>query len=455
MVHLGLRCLGSFERLVAIKRLLHVDNPDARDMFVDEARIAGMLRHPNVVAVLDVGVDADGPFLVMDYIDGISLATLIRNARDVLPLALVLRCIEQASMGLAAAHNLRDLNGNPQGLIHRDISPQNILLGFDGVVRLTDFGVAKASGNQSHTATGILKGKLGYMAPEMLAFRPAEQASDIFAMGVVLYELLSGRRLYRNAETRLTAHQILHDPVPDIRAHRPVPEVLRELCCDTLAKDPMDRPSALELAERTRLIAAKLAEQEGPFHIGPYLKEHLGHLQKEKQRTIVALRKAWARKHRRASPCQKARTALVLETPTASLRPEHRRLGGLLLASAAALGVSLVAFVDERPTEATPEQITVEKAPLPEPPAPVLPLVPSPEAAAIAPAAVEESAPPEAEPAPEQRQGRSRAPRNQARPRSTVARRSPMQPRRRNTGSQNNRDNEFSALRLIRRRRTP
>jgi hypothetical protein len=247
-VDLAMRREGTFLRLYAIKRLhSHFQgDADIRANFVEEARIAGLLRHPNVVSVLDVGQDSHGPFLVMDYVEGVSVSALIRRSLESgapIPLGVVLRIAHQAVTGLAAAHELTTPDGEPLHLVHRDISPQNILVGFDGCARVTDFGIAKALGRQSRTSTGILKGKLGYMSPEQLRFRAPDHRSDLFAFGVVLYEMLVGHRLYARGEAEEIASRILEEPPPDVGDERDdAPPELVDLVFRLLAKDPAQRP---------------------------------------------------------------------------------------------------------------------------------------------------------------------------------------------------------------------
>src|SRR5688572_8903729 len=242
-VDLVLRRDGRFERLYAVKRMhaAYRDDPSVFEMFVDEARIAGLVRHPNVVSVLDVGEDDDGPFLVMDYIDGVPASKLISTMAAIeaeLPVALCLEVAAQAAEGLHAAHELRGHEGAPLGLVHRDISPQNILVGFDGAVRVTDFGIARAYGRTIRTSTGILKGKMGYMSPEQLAYQHPDRRSDLFSLGIVLYEMLSGERLYRDDDPIETAQRILKDPPPDIgEVREDVPVEVVELLFELLAKE--------------------------------------------------------------------------------------------------------------------------------------------------------------------------------------------------------------------------
>jgi len=261
-VELVARRDGRFRRLYARKRLLpvHREDADLRSMFLDEARVAGLLRHPNVVSVLDVGEDDEGPYLVMDLVEGVALSKLAASVaeRGPLPVAVCLDLARQVAEGLAAAHALRSPQGEPLGLIHRDLSPSNVLVGFDGLARITDFGIAKASGQSVRTSTGVLKGKPAYMAPEQLRFEEIDQRADLFTFGVLLYELLAGDRLYGGggADLPAVARRVLHEPPPDLTEARPeVPDALTELLFELLAKQPDDRPAdAVEVVERLRLL---------------------------------------------------------------------------------------------------------------------------------------------------------------------------------------------------------
>jgi eukaryotic-like serine/threonine-protein kinase len=200
-VHLG-RLLGpvGFSRTVAIKRLQpqFAEDPEFVSMFLDEARLAARIRHPNVVPTLDVVSTQRELFLVMEYVQGDSMARLLRTAHargDVPPPALLATLMVGVLNGLHAAHEARSEQGEPLGIVHRDVSPQNIIVGIDGVARVLDFGVAKAVGRLQTTRDGQLKGKLAYMAPEQLR-GSVTRASDIYSASIVLWEALVGRRAF-------------------------------------------------------------------------------------------------------------------------------------------------------------------------------------------------------------------------------------------------------------------
>lgn len=278
-VELVVRREGSFERLYARKRLRieHRSDPDVVAMFSDEARIAGLVRHPNVVSVLDVGSDDGGPFLVMEYVEGVPASAIVRHAKETgspVALQLALRIAMEAALGLHAAHELTSASGEPLALVHRDVSPQNLLVGFDGVTRVTDFGIAKAFGQSTRTQTGMLKGKLGYVAPEQLRFEEVDRRTDLFTLGVVLYELLAGERLYRNVDGHDGLRRILHEPPPDlgeVRADAP-PELV-ELVFSMLAKDPAQRPAtALAVVRVLESVLDEVIATEGRLDVAEHLR---------------------------------------------------------------------------------------------------------------------------------------------------------------------------------------
>ncbi|HSO37014.1 MAG TPA: serine/threonine-protein kinase, partial [Labilithrix sp.] len=201
-VHLG-RLLGpvGFSRTVAIKRLhaQFASDPEFVSMFLDEARLAARIRHPNVVPTLDVVATGGELFLVMEYVAGESLARLARTLRErqqAIPLRILSTIMAGVLHGLHAAHEAKDERGQPLGIVHRDMSPQNVLVGTDGVARVLDFGVAKAAGRMQTTRDGQIKGKLSYMPPEQLRGAAVSRQSDIYSAGVMLWELVTGQRLF-------------------------------------------------------------------------------------------------------------------------------------------------------------------------------------------------------------------------------------------------------------------
>jgi serine/threonine-protein kinase len=217
-VHLG-RLMGpeGFSRTVAIKQLhpQYARDPEFIAMFLDEARLAARVRHPNVVSPLDVVVDPPELFIVMDYVHGESLARLLRRSESrPVPPRVAASIMGQVLLGLHAAHEATGESGEPLGIVHRDVSPQNILVSADGVARVVDFGIAKATNRAHKTESGKLKGKLGYMSPEQVQFEPTDRRADVFAAGVVLWEMLTGQRLFVADNPANAVQAILHSPIP-------------------------------------------------------------------------------------------------------------------------------------------------------------------------------------------------------------------------------------------------
>ncbi len=207
------------DRLVAVKAMLAdlADEPEFVRMFLDEVRLVRAIRHPNVVDVYDVGEEEGVMWMAMEWVEGESLHSIIAEAgkRRAIPAEIAVRVIADAASGLHAAHELRDVNDEPQNLVHRDVSPHNILISTAGAVKLVDFGVAKAVGRMSDsTRSGQLKGKFGYMSPEQATGQSIDRRSDVFALGIVLYELTTSRRLFRGDSDLETLRLVTSGQIP-------------------------------------------------------------------------------------------------------------------------------------------------------------------------------------------------------------------------------------------------
>lgn len=231
-------------------------------MFLDEARLAARIRHMNVVPTLDISDSpGDGYFLVMEYIEGNHLGVLLGNAAkrgERLPRPFVFRVLIDALQGLGAAHRLTDEHGKPLKLVHRDVSPHNILVGTDGIARLTDFGVAKADVRMASTRAGQFKGKLSYMAPEQAASNETDQRSDLFSTGIILWESLTGRRLFKGESNGATLNKLLNDPI--VKPSELIPDLERydAVVMKALDRDPEGRfQSADEFAEALDHVAGR------------------------------------------------------------------------------------------------------------------------------------------------------------------------------------------------------
>jgi serine/threonine-protein kinase len=246
------RGAGGFERLVAIKRMHpHIGAiPELAASFMDEAQIASLIHHPNVVSVHDVHESDGERLLVMDYVDGVSLAALIKGARrqrERLPLHVAIYIIAQSLRGLHAAHEQKSLTGTPLDVVHRDATPQNILLGVDGSVRLTDFGIAKAAERSAHTTTGNVKGKFRYMAPEQAMGKHLDRRVDVFALGAVLWELLSGQRFLKGDTDAEIIHNLAMAQFEDLHQVEPsVPPELSSIVMSAVAENPEHRWATAE-----------------------------------------------------------------------------------------------------------------------------------------------------------------------------------------------------------------
>jgi serine/threonine-protein kinase len=252
-VHLGLRVGQGFTRVVALKRLRAdlARDPSFVRMFVDEARFASRIRHPNVVPTFDV-VQQDGELLLaMEYVRGASLTELWAAERGRIPLSITVAIVSEILHGLHAAHEARSTTGEPLGIVHRDVSPQNVLVGVDGVTRVFDFGVAKSQEHaRTMTTPGVLKGKLSYTTPEQLKQQKVTRRSDVYAAGTVLWELLTGERLFAADTPATTARLVLAGLVEPPSAFNPeVPPELDAIVLRALAARPGDRfATAREMA---------------------------------------------------------------------------------------------------------------------------------------------------------------------------------------------------------------
>jgi serine/threonine-protein kinase len=214
-------------------------------MFLDEARLAARLNHPNVVQTLEVGTTDGRPFLAMEYLEGQSLHRIVRRAQrsgTPLPLAFHLTILAATLAGLHHAHELRDYDGAGLEVVHRDVSPHNVLVTYDGQVKVVDFGIAKAADSSSETRTGVLKGKVSYMAPEQTRGDAVDRRADLFAVGVMLWEAVTGRRLWLGKSDVAVLHERLTVPVPRPSAVKPgVPPALERLVMRAMASSPGDR----------------------------------------------------------------------------------------------------------------------------------------------------------------------------------------------------------------------
>lgn len=245
-----LRGPAGFSKIVAIKAMLPelAEHDDFRTMFLDEARVASRLRHPNICETFDIGDENGELFLAMEWIEGAALSRVLSKSKEPLDLALAARILADACAGLHAAHEATEEDGQPLAVVHRDVSPQNILLSIDGSVKVADFGIAQARGKQHATQTGQAKGKLAYMAPEQLRAKTAvDRRVDVFALGAVLYEVTTGKKPFDGPTDIERMRAILERAPTAPSEHRSgYPLELERIVLRALNKDPDARFATAE-----------------------------------------------------------------------------------------------------------------------------------------------------------------------------------------------------------------
>ena len=247
---------GGVNKLVVLKALL----PDfsgeqyALAMFLDEARLAAQLNHPNVVQTYEVGTEGDRHVIVMEYLEGQSLSAVLKRseqAGDPLAPALHIKVVIAALEGLHYAHELRAYDGAPLQLVHRDVSPQNVFVTYDGQVKVLDFGIAKAASSSTHTATGIVKGKIAYMAPEQTIGDAVDRRADIYSIGCMLWAAATGRKLWKDTPDVHIMRRVINGDIPSPQSTNPAcDDELNRIVMKALATDPRDRyQTALEIQQ--------------------------------------------------------------------------------------------------------------------------------------------------------------------------------------------------------------
>jgi serine/threonine protein kinase len=246
---------GGFQKLLVVKELkpeLCQDDSYVA-MFLDEARLAARLQHRNIVQTIEVGSEGERHYMVMEFLDGRSLSRIAHRFADraTFPLGAHLRILAEALQGLHYAHELRDFDGEPLGIVHRDVSPLNVLVTFDGQVKVIDFGIAKSIDSTLETKTGVLKGRIAYMAPEQAWGQPVDRRADVYSAGVMIWEAAAGRRLWPGKNEVEILATMLREGPPSPRTVRPdVPARLEDICMRALAREPRQRHgSAAELQE--------------------------------------------------------------------------------------------------------------------------------------------------------------------------------------------------------------
>ncbi len=272
-----------FAKTLVIKRILRhlASEPQFVEMFLNEARLAAMLSHPNIVQIFELGEEEGTWYIAMEYIHGRTLRAIkqrLLRRGELLSPVLAARVCAHALQGLHYAHNLKDETGQPLHVVHRDISPDNVMVGFNGQVKLVDFGIAKASGAISTTRTGMVKGKYSYMAPEQLLGQGVDARTDVYAMGVLLYELLTGARPWVAPTEPALIQSILNRPPPPPRDRNPnLPPAFNALILRALEKDPAARfSSAEEMAQALEGVLTEGGHSITASQLGAFMADLFG-----------------------------------------------------------------------------------------------------------------------------------------------------------------------------------
>ncbi|HVR20334.1 MAG TPA: serine/threonine-protein kinase [Polyangiaceae bacterium] len=281
-----------FHKIVAVKTMLPKLSEDAQfeKMFLDEATLASRIHHPNVVEVLDLGEQNGVLFIAMEWVDGVPLNQLMKAAKGTgIPGPVAIHIITNAAEGLHSAHELKDDEGRLVGLVHRDVSPQNILVGFDGFTKMLDFGLAKATMlGDGATRAGQLKGKISYMAPEQVRGDSLDRRADIFALGVVLYAVSTGKHPFRRESEGATLFTISSpDPAPSPSRFMEYPAELEAVLMKAISKDPDKRYStAIEFSRALEGTLVEADRAHGGERVSAFIKTLLG-TQQEAQRAAL------------------------------------------------------------------------------------------------------------------------------------------------------------------------
>ena len=332
--------MKGFEKVMAIKRILPHLTEDAEfiSMFINEAKLAALLTHQNIVQIFDLGHVENSFFIAMEYVMGKDLRTILQRAKTLtMPMSVghALLIISKVCAGLDYAHRKKDLTGRDLNIVHRDISPQNILVSYEGEVKLVDFGIAKAASQGSETRTGILKGKLSYMAPEQAWGRAVDRRADIFAIGIVLYEILTGHKLFKGDNDFNTLERVREAKVepPPASLNKQVAPELEAIVLKALAKEPDDRyQSASEMQTALEDHMSQKGYDFSTVRLAQYLQKLFQHdIEQDSQRfqiahgTTVAVgiadQSTVVRRHAPAPESTPSQPSRRLRTPTRARKP--------------------------------------------------------------------------------------------------------------------------------------
>jgi serine/threonine protein kinase len=353
---------AGFSKLFVIKELKPelVDDTGFFDMFLEEARLAARLSHPNIVTTYEVGADGKRPFIVMDYLDGESLGRIIRKKSPAFTTAMHLRVLSHALDGLDYAHHLQNFDETTASVVHRDMSPQNVFVTFDGQVKIVDFGIAKASDTSIETQAGIFKGKPGYMAPEQLT-GDVDTRADLFSVGVMIWEAVAGRRMWPKKGQIEILTALIKNDIPRLGDVMPdAPEELKRICDRSTAKQAEDRYATAR--EMRADIEAFLESQNERMTVREISKVVAGMFEEQRKKMRALMEKCIAEAKTGAPPSKLPSLAPPsLETSTPRPMIEHTlqmlaRPSGGPESPDSGRSVSVVSSVSKTPvSQATPD----------------------------------------------------------------------------------------------------
>ncbi|MBA3498986.1 MAG: serine/threonine protein kinase, partial [Deltaproteobacteria bacterium] len=274
--------VGAVQRYVVLKRVLR---EHARDitfirMFLEEARLAAQLQHANIAQVYDAGKLGDSYFFTMEYVHGETVRTVLQRAHELRrspPINCVLATMAGTAAGLHHAHERIGIEGRPLGIVHRDVSPSNLMIGYDGSVKVVDFGVAKTT-DRVETQSGAVKGKISYLSPEQARGQRLDRRSDVFSLGIVMWEMLTVERLYKRDNDFDAMSAIIHDaPQPPSARRRDIPIELDRIVMRALAKDPDERfQTAEEVGDAIEAVATQIGATLAPSSLSRFLRDLFG-----------------------------------------------------------------------------------------------------------------------------------------------------------------------------------
>jgi serine/threonine-protein kinase len=363
---------SGFSKLVVLKvmKASLLQEHEFSQMFMNEARLAARLNHPNIVQTNEVFEHHGLPVIVMEYLEGQAMSSVLSRSRGTqkFPLPMQLRVISDVLAALQYSHDLTDFDGTPLDVVHRDISPHNVFITFDGQVKLLDFGIAKLSGSHVETAAGVIKGKIRYMAPEQVTGENVDRRADLFAVGVMMWEAATGTRLWQGLNEAAVMNALLNSEIPKPSSVGEVDPALERIIMKTLSLDPAKRPSsAFELQGEIDDYLATLGTQVRPREIGRAVSSLFEDVRAQTKRVIEAqLSKVVSLSDKEYAETQPLElTSLALTHSGASQisekrsvtqvgRPKLALFAGLAVVAAAVSGVLLLRSPDPKDAPENP-----------------------------------------------------------------------------------------------------